>query len=346
MSIEKDAVKDARTIRDMAFEAAKNELIDQMTPAIRKLVESRLSRRTNEDADRIRRHEDGYGDDFEEAKEHGMSKDKDLEESGLGAMFPSITETDDVEDMAEAKDEEDCDEAAIPTLGEAEDELPVDEEISIDEQALRAVYESAMQAEATVTKGFADMAPPHEVGDASDTGLTDEKSGEHAWEDQEPPAKQKWTVSEIKRLVKAGMAENAKLRAANRKLAESNKKLHEMAKGAIGKLQEMNLFNSKVLHVNKLIATRQLTKEQKKTVVESIDRAKTVNEVTSIYLTLEGSFKSQGVVSETRQNRARTSSGPTARGADPKVVSESVDREAGAQYSRWGALAGIEKVLK
>jgi len=105
----------------------------------------------------------------------------------------------------------------------------------------------------------------------------------------------------------------------------------------------MNLLNSKILHVNKFMTAHRLTKEQKKSVIESIDKGSSVNEVRRIFSILESSFRAAGAVTESAARRPhgdsqkrRTSGAP-----DAKVLRESADKAEGSGIARWKQLAGL-----
>ena len=360
MSDKNDIVKEAKALKAAAVEAAKNQLLEAMAPAVRKLVDKELKRSLqNEDVDRLRRHKDGHGEtEFEEAAEKGeKAMDKELDMESLAAMFPGLSEMDDVPVEAKKDDEEemppacepapelDAEAAGIPTLGEGEgagdeEEGDMDEEIEISEAELQKVYEQALQAEAQVSKGFKDMSTAGELADVDPAaGLADVKKGESEWDQKAalPPARQDYSVKEIKQLVATGLAENKRLK-------EQNAKLVEMVRTLSGKLTETNLFNAKVLHVNRMLSGVRLTREQKRVVIESIDRAGSIDEVKKIYSTLESALKSAGVVAEARKPKANAQGARKSGGATQEVLRESADKSAGnGQFSRWQQLAGIVK---
>lgn len=347
----KEAVKEAQSIKELAVEAAKNQIVESLAPAVRELVSRELRGKIkSEDVDRLRRVADGHGEsEFEEGTSKGdlkMEKDK-KDELDLESMFPGLSETDELPEAAH--DEPDGDEplpeleaAEIPSLGEAE-ELPpegdMDEEIEISEAELRKVYAEALQAEVAVSKGFKDMTPSGELDDVDPAaGLADVKKGEAFWDDKaaHPPEKKDWTVKEIRQLVAAGIAENKKLRGDNHKLTEMVRTLGK-------RIAEVNLFNTKVVAVNKMLSGSRLTREQKRAVIEGIDRAHSVDEVKRIYEALESTLRSAGVVSESRKPKANAQGVRRSGGADQKVLRESADKSGGEQYSRWQQLAGLEK---
>lgn len=346
----KEAIADGKSLRELAVEAAKRDLIESMTPSLKALVEKSISKALkSEDTDRIRRGvQDNWPGEshtgFEESKQKGeepMGKKGDLEldQESLAGFFPQLSEKEDEEpgaDMCGGGAPEVEEESAIPTLGEGEEA----DEVEISEAELRKVYESALQTEVQVKKGFSEMSDAGEEIDPA-AGLADVKKGEHAWEKETPPSKQDYTVKEM---IERGLAENRALKA---KLAEAAK----MIKALGSKLHETNLFNAKVLHVNRVLNRMgKLTKEQKEVVLESIDKARSIEEVKMVYEALQGMFKASKQLAEGRNpgqpranaQRARTSGQPK-----PEVLSESAGKASeGDKYARVRELAGLRKLVK
>lgn len=349
----------------LAVDAAKNEIVENLAPAIKELIERRLRDGVlGEDADRLegvnrmRQAAGGYDgiSDFEEGTDNMKKKDRQAE--SITDVFPSIAEGYG-EEMDEARPakvgaDEEMDESGIPTLGEGEDEMDeavkdghgeedMDEDLEISESELEEMYKEALQLEVDVKKGFHDMEKPKDMGGTDPLkahALTDPssaaevKSGEHFFQDEKPPHKKSWIPEDVRRLVKQGIAEN-------RALAEENGKLSEMVRKLHGKLTEMNLFNSKILHVNKFMTRHRLNTEQKRSVVESLDRAASIKEVKSIYAVLESSFKAAGAVTEARKPHADSQKARRSAAPDPKVLRESVDKAENVGAARWQELAGL-----
>lgn len=365
MSIVKNAVRESRDVARLAVDAAKNELIEQLTPTIQAIIDGQLRRGAlgrdvaalqGEGVNRLRQAADGYDGitDFEEGVD--MKKNKDGKMESVAALFPGVNEVaDDVTESDDngyddvgtghpgTKDEGLEQEGADGTERDGVDESDdLGEALELSESELEHMYAEALQLEVDVTKGFKDMAKPHELGagakaqyQSDPANLADYKTGEAEWDNVDPPAKQDYTVKEIRKLVKRGMKEN-------RQLAERNVKLTEMVQSLHLKLTEMNLLNSKILHVNKFMAAHRLTNEQKKTVIESIDRGQSVKEVKSIFSILENSFRSVGAVTETRRApRADSQKRRTSGAPDTRVLRESADKAEGGGYGRWQQLAGL-----
>lgn len=380
-SIVNEAVRDAKALKEAAVEAAKNELIEGLVPQVRRLLEKEIKGMSGgSKAEGVNRQRRAIGDNwpgenhtgFEESKskgEDGMEKDKDMEES-MSSFFPQFEDVDMDEgslDMGEAKlddlDDEDPEcapkskkEAAKPKFDEEpmgedfslpeakdkgededEDEDDVAESVEISTESLKRIYDEALQLEVQVKKGFGEMTKSGELDEVDPAGgIADVKSGEHPWEKEEPPAKEDFTVKEQ---IRRGMQENKILR---QKLSESfniNKRLFK-------KLHEVNLFNSKVLHVNHILSKgRNLTSEQKRVVIESIDKASSINEVKLAYATLVESFRAATkklTESNARRPKANAQRARTSGTPDQKVLSESVDKSNGSDgYARLRQLAGL-----
>jgi hypothetical protein len=115
-------------------------------------------------------------------------------------------------------------------------------------------------------------------------------------------------------------------------------KLVEAAKEAVAlreQLEEVNLFNAKLLYVNKLMQNRDLTPRQQRAIVESLDAAKSVREAKLLYTSLTESLKTKsGTMTE---GRILGSSSRSTRSASPAAsLNESVE------VDRWAVLAGIK----
>ena len=352
-----EAVNDAKAIKEAALEAAKKELVESMVPAIRSLLEKNIKGALEKDegVNRMRRadpNKDNWPGEshsgFEEAKSRGEkemdkpeNEGKELDMESLANFFPQVSEEDE-SGLGQ--------ESAVPTLGEEpeiaeakkdkDDDEELEEEVEISESELKKVYEAALQTEVQVKKGFSDMTKMGEIEDVVkdvDKGLADVKKGEHTWEKEEPPAKQDFTVKEMRQLIQKGLAENRSLR-------ENLGKAVALIKQLGSRLHETNLFNAKVLSVNRILNQNvRLTKEQKLVVMESIDKAKTMDEVKITFEALSRSFNVGSNLAEGKKPLANAQRARTSGGADPKVLRESAEKGDTNGYKRLQELAGLIK---
>ena len=132
-----------------------------------------------------------------------------------------------------------------------------------------------------------------------------------------------------------------KLNEAVRQLRRQNRAQKEKLnkyRGAVSSLREqledLNLFNAKLLYVNKLLQNKGLNESQKKSVIKALDEAQSLTEAKSLYKSLTETFSrgERKTISESRilgsSSRATTSSQSSA---------TSTNNELG----RWQRLAGL-----
>jgi hypothetical protein len=108
-------------------------------------------------------------------------------------------------------------------------------------------------------------------------------------------------------------------------------------RGAVETLREqltdLNLFNAKLLYVNKLFQDKSVSPRKKRSMMESIDSAKSLREVKLIYKTLSDSKKSGNRLNESATRTLGSSS---------RAVARSSASDASSEVDRWAVLAGIK----
>jgi hypothetical protein len=101
-------------------------------------------------------------------------------------------------------------------------------------------------------------------------------------------------------------------------------------------LQEVNLFNAKLLYTNKIFKAKNLTESQKVKVLAAFDKAASVKEAKLVFETLsEGMKETKKTVNE---SMLRGSASKPTGVAEKKPILEVND-----QFARWQTLAGIKK---
>ena len=138
-----------------------------------------------------------------------------------------------------------------------------------------------------------------------------------------------------RRLRRRRVAETRRRRATASRRTRNNPKAVAENRTLKRKLSEMNLFNAKLLYVNKLMQNRNVSSKQQRAIVEALDSAKTVREAKLVYDSLTRSLKKKSLSEGSTGRRVLgSSSRPTRRGSSS--VNESV------QEKRWAVLAGIK----
>ena len=133
-------------------------------------------------------------------------------------------------------------------------------------------------------------------------------------------------------------SESRRRRFASRRAHRQTAKLQTENKKLRKQLTEMNLFNAKLLYVNKLMQNRNVTQKQQRAIVEALDNAKTIREAKFLYQGLAKSLVKKGNRINESTNRQRllsSASKPTRRG------SAALNEDAVA--SRWATLAGLKR---
>ena len=138
-------------------------------------------------------------------------------------------------------------------------------------------------------------------------------------------------VSSIKESARKVVRYNRQL---EKQINEHKKALRAMK----GQLQEMNLFNAKLLYANKLMQNKDLSLKQQKHIVESLDNAKTLGEAKVLFEGLTKSLNKgssrTGALTEGTSRRVLGTSSRSTRSAQPANNRVEVDR--------WALLAGIK----
>jgi hypothetical protein len=106
-------------------------------------------------------------------------------------------------------------------------------------------------------------------------------------------------------------------------------------------LEELNLFNAKLLYVNKLLQNKSINESQKRSIVKALDEAKDLREAKVLYKSLTESFSKSTKKSTGRLNESArfASSSRTTKPAG----SHSNSNSAAGEVDRWARLAGLRK---
>jgi len=337
----KEAVADVKSLKQAAVESATKEIVESLAPAVRSLLDRSLKGTLNERS----RTGPSEWDKSPEGGTRQQKKDYDkIEEAPELALEDALQEffpAEGIEEKTMKSSKKSSVKEAVSSK-KSKKSSKVEESIEISEAELRKVYEAALQTEVQVKKGFSDIVGGGELADAhKEHGIESAPKQKH-FEEETPPHKQKW-IPEAKQLhgmLQKGLAENKALR-------ENLRKAVTMIETLGKKLHEVNLFNAKVLHVNKILNSgARLTSEQKNFVMESIDKARSIGEVKMVFETIVGSIKTNNAVNEARNVRppkANASRPRTTGTPNQEVLSESVDKGQSSTFSRIQELAGLLK---
>jgi hypothetical protein len=362
----KEAIADAKAVRETAIANAKIALEEAFTPRLQSILSKKLQAEmededevapeVNEDNDVSS--EIGKGDNKQPATK---ANDDDTDLSGIAnqssEVGAEVEDYDKVKDLNEAEDEEKVEESSevvegeedmapeMDDMEEAEDEDELDLESIIRELEAQIAGEEGeeMPAEEPAVEG--EEAPVEEPVAAEPAVEAEEVPTEEPAHDEE-----EIDLDEILREMGYGDDEEKVEEAEEPKHDEEKEKLQAELAEAIstikslkGTINEVNLLNAKLLYANKLFRSYNLTNEQKVKVVENLDRTSSVREVKLVYATLAESMKFTGTERKVAAKKTMTegfASKPQATTAPAKeIIAESSNELA----NRFRTLAGIVK---
>jgi hypothetical protein len=102
-------------------------------------------------------------------------------------------------------------------------------------------------------------------------------------------------------------------------------------------MTDMNLFNAKLLYVNKMLQSKDLTPKQQKVVIEAIDGAKTLREVKMLFKSLTESLTG-GNGATLNESATRFNAGGSSRATSSAAARTGET----AEVDRWAMLAGLK----
>ena len=270
--------------------------------------------------------------------------DEDLEALGVEDAEDADPAALDVEVAMEAGEEEEGgdEEAAEEEGGEEEEEevaLDLEEVFEIDPRMLKMELRKLRQMR-EATEGSAeasDQADQFGGGEIEDESFIDvdedtllnalaDELGDHDGGEPTVESRRRTRAARRRR-----MAEARRARRGGRGTASANAENAQLKK----QLAEMNLFNAKLLYVNKLMQNRNVNSKQQRAIVEALDNAKTIREAKLVYESLLRSVKKSSLTEGKARRVLGSSSKSTRSGA--ATVTEST------QTDRWAKLAGINK---
>ena len=332
----KEAIADARAVRETALANAKIALEEAFTPRLQSMLSAKLSE-----------------DEEMEEMDHSEME----EPAAAPAPEPEMEE-----DMA-PEEEPAMDEAedAVETNGDGMDTAagaPVDEDLEL-EAILRELEEDMEEPADDKMDEAKDKEDMDEVSDSSKIGTGDNKMDQVSSSDQEDPGKGKLSEDEDKEKTdedisldeiisalqedegdedKMDEAEDKEDKMDEAEDKESKKDLEEaynVIRFLKSKINEVNLLNAKLLFSNKLFRNHSLNEGQKMKVIENFDRAQSLREVKLVFATLSESFNLNGGKVK-RTIKESYASKPSRSTAPKKVISEG-----NTLAARWKKLANL-----
>ena len=310
----KEAIADAKAIRETALLNAKNALEEALTPSIQNMLVSKLNEMDYEEEEDMYQDEmdsmDTMGEGFD-TNEFGFESDDDStleEEFDLSEILAEL-EAEEAAELKEAKkkgkkEEEEEEEEEESEEEESEEEMELSD-MSVEDlkdlikdivsQELEAGNMEAPSGEEemdmSMDMGGEEMAAGEEEEINLEELLAELDSLDEYGDEHEMSTKDalKKDLEEARRKsMKKPMMKKKEDEEAKKEMKEAINVINTLRK----ELNETNLLNAKLLYVNKIFKAKNLSESQKLSVIASFDKANTPKEAKMVYESLSSTLTS------------------------------------------------------
>ena len=342
----KEAIADAKAVRETALANAKMALEEAFTPHLKSMLSAKLAEDDLEEEDPFAKDDDDEEEDAEDAEDMARQYREDDDEDAVVDI--DVDADDDDDEEAPEQEEEGVSEEDIieidgvkyaPIVTETEDEF--DEDVDETEELdLEAVIRELEQEIAEADEAEEEVTEEEIVTEEEDDEEEDEKD------------KEEESVEEQSSSSGIGKGTGVKQASASDEEDPGKGKVHEQVdslqselseyKEAVtylrDKLHEVNILNAKLLYTNRLFREFALSNDQKLKIVETFDRAQTTREIKLVYSTLAESYTDGGIITKKTSVKESASRKTGTTAPKRKIITEE-DQVA----NRFKKLAGILK---
>jgi hypothetical protein len=331
----KDAIADAKTVKETAIANAKIALEEAFTPHLKEMFAQKLDEMDEES--------------MEEMEDDDYVSEDASEDVSLDELLAELEEEDDEEinigddDLFEVEDDEESnDEEGIEDMSEedlksfiediikdmitngeleageeeTEDESEEEEEeVSIDELL------AEMEMEEEDLNEYAETSPEEMLA-----SICNDYPNHQSCKNYKP-------VAETKKMKMDDELEEAKK-------DEELEEAYDAIKSIRSELEEVKLLNSKLLYTNKLFKTQNLTESQKVKILNAFDKTTNTKEAKLVYETLSANVKN----TNKKPLNGGFKGGFASKATSSSLIAESKKPivEIDSQFARWQKLAGIK----
>lgn len=356
----KEAIADARAVRETALKNAELAIQEALTPRLQSIISRKIQAEMEEEEDEVDVLENdesseigdgGEPNDYTNTAQTELDPETEEETAPVGEEDDEVEVVDDL--MEEDEVEDDVTGATYDVSEEDEMEMDADE---LDLEEIIRELESELEADDDM-----DGLEEEEEEDVIDTNmdmeegeeeleldLDEEEHGDEeevVGEEEDEESVDTFDLEEILREMGYGDDEEEEVTE-----EEEEDRTHEL-EAELGEayktikflkrtINEVNLLNAKLLFANKVFRQYNLTNEQKVKIVESFDRTSSVREVKLVFATISESMKLTGT-QKVKKLTEGFASKATKSTAPKKIINENVDFGMDEFQKRNQELAGI-----
>lgn len=264
----KDAIADAKAVRETALANAKHALEEAFAPKLQSMLSHKIKEEMSDEDEMVE-----MEDEDEMTME--MSDDDEMTMEGEGGE-PEMEDEDEVEFEEEEEEEDEMsDDDLEEILRELEGEDEMDEMMDMED------------------------------GSREDTDeMVDMEDGSR--EDMDEMEDEEVDLDEIIRALREEDEDMDEMDEMEDEKEAELEEAYKVIKFLRSKLNEINLLNAKLLFVNKLFKKADLSESKKMKIIETFDRVKTVREAKLVYTTLSESIAVSPVTKKKTVNKRRS----------------------------------------
>jgi hypothetical protein len=335
----KDAIAEAKTIRETALAQAKLAMEEAFTPHLQSILAAKLN-----ELEEDKSVDETYDADADEAMEETL----DLE--------ALLAEADKEEKEEEASEEAPEEEAGEEAEGEKEEDKDITEMSPEEvEEYIRQIaaeefekLETEQGEEVPGEEGGEEIDLDAELGAETPADEEEINLEEMIDETEETVNEEEIDENDInidELLAEFGLSEEEEVSESADEDADDKSKMEEELAQALAtidelrsSLQEVNLLNAKLLYMNKVFKGQNLTESQKIQVVKTFDKAESAKEAKLVYESLISTFVKKEEKSPIKESLGFASK---ASGMITGTKNANTVIDSDAQVARWAKLAGL-----
>lgn len=344
----KDAIADAKAVKESAILNAKDALQESFSPHLKEVLAQKIREMEEEDLE----------ESFTESVDEEDASCTESEEFDLDEILNEVDDDDDKDDKddkdskptKDSKDSKDDEEETLDLENMTETELEKFVEDVITDMVTAGELEAGAGSEEGI-EGIEGEEDFDETGEYGMVGVGDDEEFDLAEiEDDEVEEstnrrsfqenrsrRRKRSIRESKFRKRPTKRTFSRSKPTNTRKSNELREAVQVIKKLKGEINEVNLLNAKLLYTNKLFkANKSLTESQKVAIVEALDKATTPKESKLIYETFLTKMKTKSKKKSFIKENLGFASKPST-GLVTKKQSQIVD----PQIARWQKLAGI-----
>jgi len=317
----KEAIADAKAVKESAIANAKAALEESFTPHLKSMLAAKINEMEIEEEEMYEAKTEMKDEDMNENFYLDEEKEEMDEEMNLDEILAELEEMDE-EQLNEVEEEEEYEDSDADGIPDEKDEMPKGEAEEEEEIDLEDMSEEELKS--FIESVIADMVEAGEL-----------EAGSESKEEEEEEEELEITMEAEDEMYEAKDDKYRAMEAKVKKMEEELNETRNAFKTIKTDLNEVNLLNAKLLYTNKIFRNKNLTESQKVKVLGAFDKAASVKEAKLVFETISESLNApKKSINENVIGRASKPAGISTTTKQPIV-------ESNEMITRFQKLAGI-----